>query len=382
MEDQSTILFLCDDPDVLGGLQRVLGTLVDAFRARGYRVVVTALQLSGGTGFVDPAVERHALFTEGPVSRWVQRFRLGPLHLQGRRLLRLRWLAQRRARRFLREQVAMLRPVVVIAFDSLTAKLAAESGLSDTRLLIQYHNSFQSLTGTSDLDRLRSASRGSSRFLALTAADAEQFAMDGFSRVSHVSNPISFYPADLPTTRARQVVALGRYHHQKAFDHLVAAWAKVTSREGWHLHIYGDGPERGLIDATVTGLNVGDSVTVHGPTQDAEHVLSNASIYALSSRFEGLCMVALEAIACGVPIVTTASGPGTVEIAEGCGLICDVGDTDAFAAHLQTLINDAALREALGAAGREKAGNYRIDVIVDRWEQVMMESPMIPVSAA
>ena len=381
MKDQQAILFLCDDPDVLGGLQRVMGTLIDAFRARGYRVVVTALHLNGGKGFVDPAVERHRLFGEGPLSRLIQRIKFGPLHLQGRRLLRLRWLAQRRARRFLREQVETLRPAAVIAFDSLTAKLASESQLRDTKLLIQYHNSFDSLTGTSDLSRLRTVSSGTSRFLALTAADAQRFAMDGFSRVSYVSNPVSFFPAHLPAHRAQQVVALGRYHHQKAFDHLVTAWAKVTSREGWHLHIYGDGPERELIDATVTHLNVEDSVTVHGPTQDAEQALSHASIYALSSRFEGLCMVALEAIACGVPIVTTASGPGTLEIAEGCGLICDVGDTAAFAAHLQTLINDRTLREDLGAAGRQKAQNYRVDAIVDRWEQVITESPAIPVSA-
>ncbi|QXT37994.1 glycosyltransferase (plasmid) [Sphingomonas sanguinis] len=381
MKDKRTILFLCDDPDVLGGLQRVLGTLIDAFRARGYHVVVTALQLSGGKGFVDPAVERHRLFSEGPLSRLIQKFKFGPLHLQGRRLLRLRWLAQRRARLFLRKQVETLRPIAVIAFDSLTAKLASESNLRDTKLLVQYHNSFDSLAGTSDLNRLRSASSGASSFLALTAADAEQFAMDGFSRVSYVSNPVSFFPARLPSHREQQVVALGRYHHQKAFDHLVTAWAKVPSREGWHLHIYGDGPERELINATVADLNIGDSVTVHGPTQDAQQVLSHASIYALSSRFEGLCMVALEAIACGVPIVTTASGPGTLEIAEGCGLICDIGDTTAFAAHLQTLIDDRTLREALGSAGRDKAQNYRVDAIVDRWERVIAESIAMPVTA-
>ncbi len=378
MKEQETILFLCDDPDALGGLQRVLGTLVDAFQQRGYHVVITALQLRGGTGFVDPAIERHALFTEGSLSRLIQRFKFGPLHLRGRRLMRLRWQAQRLARRFIREQVRALRPIAVIAFDSLIAKIAVQSGFNQAKLLIQYHNSFESLRGTSDLGRLRTASHRSSRFLALTAADAEQFVENGFSNVSYVSNPISFYPQNLPTTRRQQVVALGRYHHQKAFDRLVAAWAKVTSREGWHLHIYGDGPERHLIEAAVARLNVGDSVTIHGPTHDAEDILSHAAIYALSSRFEGLCMVALEAIACGVPLVTTSSGPGTAEIADGCGLICDVGDTDAFAEHLQTLMDDPALREALGAAGRAKAKNYHVDVIVDHWERIIAESATVP----
>lgn len=381
MTDQRTILFLCDDPDVLGGLQRVLGTLVDAFRARGYRVVVTALELNGGQGFVDAAVERHSLFTQGRLSRLIQTVKVGPLHLQGRRLLRLRWLAQRRARRFLRKQVETLRPVAVIAFDSLTAKIAAESGLSKTKLLVQYHNSFSSIAGTPDLKRLHKASLSASGFLTLNKGDADAFIDAGFARVSYVHNPLPFYPATLPERRLQRVIALGRYTYQKGFDQLVRAWAAIPRKAGWHLDIYGEGPDRPLIKDAARRHQVEDSVTVHGPTWNAEQELLDSSIYALSSRFEGFGMVVAEAMACGIPVVATRCGPGPERLVGDCGLLSDIDDTAALAANLQSLIDDPALRHRLGNMGREQVQVYAPERIVTVWEELIAAVPEMPVNA-
>lgn len=381
MRDQQTILFLCDDPDVLGGLQRVLGTLIDAFQARGYRVVVTALQLSGGTGFVNATVERHSLFSQGPLSKLIQTFKFGPLHLQGRRLLRLRWLAQRRARRFLREQVAKLRPTAVIAFDSLTAKLAAESGLSNTKLFVQYHNSFSSIAGTPDLKRLHKASLSASAFLALNKGDADAFIDAGFARVSYAHNPLPFYPTALPKHRSQRVIALGRYTYQKGFDQLVEAWGAVARKAGWHLDIYGEGPDRALIEETARRHQVEDSVTVHGPTWNAEQELLNSSIYALSSRFEGFGMVVAEAMACGIPVVATRCGPGPERLARDCALLSDIDDTAALAANLQSLIDDPELRHRLGQIGREQVQVYAPERIVTHWEEMIARASDVPVNA-
>lgn len=372
-----TILFLCDDPNDLGGLQRVLATLAHQMQLEGTRVIVGSLLLRPQVGFLDPAIERVPLFREGALSRLIQRVRIGPIHLQGRRLLRLRKIAQARARAKLRRLVADVRPDAVIVFDSLMAKLATDAKLTGARVLIQYHNSYGSLEPTPDFGRLHKASQRASAFLALTAEDAVSFAKAGFARTSFVSNPVPFYPETLPAVREHRITALGRYHHQKAFDHLIAAWAAVPRKGDWHLDIYGEGPDRPLMEAAVQTGNVTDSVTIHPPTREAEALLCNSAIYALSSRFEGLPMVIIEAIACGTPVVSTRCGPGAEGLVDGCGLLTTIGDTTGFAAHLQTLIDDEGLRSQLGLVGREKSKGFKVDAIVRRWEDVIASSPPV-----
>lgn len=372
-----TILFLCDDPNDLGGLQRVLATLAHQMKLEGTRVIVGSLLLRPQVGFLDPAIERVPLFREGALSRLIQRVRIGHIHLQGRRLLRLRKIAQARARAKLRRLVSDERPDAVIVFDSLMAKLATDAKLTGTRVLIQYHNSYGSLEPTADFARLHKASQRASAFLALTAEDATSFEKAGFARTSFVSNPVPFYPEKVPTERQHRITALGRYHHQKAFDHLIAAWAAVPRKGDWHLDIYGEGPDRVLMEAAAQTGNVTESVTIHSPTWDAEAVLCRSSIYALSSRFEGFGMVVVEAMACGIPVVSTRCGPGPEGLVEKCGLLANIGDTQGFGEQLQTLIDDEALRSRLGKTGREKAGAYKVAAIVRHWDDVIAESPPV-----
>jgi glycosyltransferase involved in cell wall biosynthesis len=325
-----------------------------------------------------PDIERAYLYSENIFHRWVQKVRLGPLHVQGRRLFRLRLMALQRAKQLLKAQVDAVKPEAVIVFDTLMAKLAAESSLHGHKVIVQYHNSFQALSGKQDMERMRKVSKRVSAFLALTKVDAELFAEAGFARCFFIPNPVSFYPRNLPAERARRIIALGRYHYQKAFDHLVSAWAEVKNKDDWHLDIFGEGSEREKIQAAIEMLGVGASVTIHAPTQRVEEILSEASIFALSSRYEGLCMVALEALACGVPIVSTRSGPGTEELVTGCGLLSAVGDVPNFARNLERMIEDGELRSRFSTAGRVKALEYGPARIAARWRELIARVDPIP----
>lgn len=372
-----SIVFLCDDAREVGGVQRVLATLANEFSRRGYHVVVLSLAERAAGGFDYGDAEIGALFTENFLHRLLQKPAFRSLHLQGRRLFRLRPLAYRRAGARLRSIVDRLRPDALIVFDTLMAEIATEADLRDCKIIVQFHNSFASISDGRVLSSLRRVSGRASAFLALTEDDTAQFEHAGVIRAATMPNPVSFYPAMVRDVenRERRVVAIGRLHPQKAFTMLVEAWAAADRPEGWRLDIYGEGFERSAIKDAIERHGLTDSVILHPPSREVEALLSRAAVFALSSRYEGLCMVALEALACGLPIVSTLSGPGTTQLVENCGLLSEIGDVQAFAANLTTLMNEPELRRTCSAAGRIKARQYDVGETVARWQRLIDDIP-------
>lgn len=372
-----SIVFLCDDAREVGGVQRVLATLAREFSRRGYHVVILSLAERAAGGFDYGNAEIGTLFTESRLHRFLQRPALGNLHLRGRRLFRLRPTAYRRAQTKLRNLVDRLRPDAIIVFDTLMAEIATEAHLKDSKIIVQFHNSFASIADGRVISALRRVSGRASAFLALTEEDAEQFDRAGVARATAMPNPVSFYPAAVPYVedRERRVVAIGRLHPQKDFTMLVEAWATAERPAGWHLDIYGEGFERSAIQDAIERHQLTNSVTLHSPSREVEALLSRAAIFALSSRYEGLCMVALEALACGLPIVSTRSGPGTTQLVKNCGLLSEIGDVHGFAANLTRLMNEPELRRMFSTAGRMKARQYDIDETVTRWQRLIDDLP-------
>ena len=100
--------------------------------------------------------------------------------------------------------------------------------------------------------------------------------------------------------------------------------------------------------------------------------IARADVFALSSRYEGFGNVLVEAMACGVPVVATAS-PGTREIvAVGAdGLLVDRHEPDALAAALQRVLLDASLRERLSKGARANAQRFALPAIAAAYDRVL-----------
>lgn len=172
------------------------------------------------------------------------------------------------------------------------------------------------------------------------------------------------------------VVAAGALLPIKGFDRLVRAWAPLArERPGWTLRIFGNGKERAALDRLVAGLGLEGSVDVAGFTRTLEEEMLAASVYAISSRSEGLPMVMLEAMSVGLPVVGfDASGVRDLVEEGRTGLLVPQGDEAALTAALRRLTGDEDLRRRLGTAGRDRARDYAPPRVVARWERLLADT--------
>ena len=152
-------------------------------------------------------------------------------------------------------------------------------------------------------------------------------------------------PDDVPLA-----LALGRLHHNKGFDVLLEAVAKVPRL---HLWLAGDGDERAVLEGLARTLGIEDRVHFLGWRDDVAALLAACDMLVSSSRHEPLGNVVIEAWAAGAPVVASASEGPRALIRDGeNGLLVPIEDADALAAALARLAADRALAPALAAGGR------------------------------
>lgn len=196
------------------------------------------------------------------------------------------------------------------------------------------------------------------------------------TKVVRVPNALPELTGERSELRRPAIVAAGRLTPQKGFDLLIPAFAQVAqAHPDWQLRIYGSGRQRGRLRALVLEHELYNNVMLMGATEHLGEELREASIFALSSRFEGFGMVIIEAMSKGIPAVSFDCPRGPSEIiSDGVdGLLVENGDVDAFARTLTSLVEDEQGRRRMGAAALEKAARYELDVIGGEWDRILAE---------
>jgi glycosyltransferase involved in cell wall biosynthesis len=170
------------------------------------------------------------------------------------------------------------------------------------------------------------------------------------------------------------VGAIGRLSHQKRFDRLLRSFARLD--ENPHCIIAGEGEEREALESLASELGISDRVHFLGFRRDIPDVLASMDVLAITSDLEGLSIAMVEALASGVPVVSTpVVGPReTLNAAPGDtppGLLVGFDDAE-LAAALERLLGDAGLRRAMGDVGvRLARERFSLETMLDRWEEVL-----------
>lgn len=163
------------------------------------------------------------------------------------------------------------------------------------------------------------------------------------------------------------VLGVGRLTAQKDFSTLIQAFAEVRGRRPLRLAILGEGEERGRLEALARELRVQEDVALPGFVENPYPYMRHAALFALSSRWEGLANVLVEALACGTAVVSTDCPSGPAEILEQGrhGRLVPVGDAHALAEAIEMSLGQRASPAAV-----ERAQAFSVDAALDRYADV------------
>jgi glycosyltransferase involved in cell wall biosynthesis len=159
----------------------------------------------------------------------------------------------------------------------------------------------------------------------------------------------------------------------KGFDILIEAFARIASDfPDVRLIIAGEGPERAALSALADRLCIGDRVDLPGWLPEPGDIMAHAKMFVLSSRYEGFPNALIEAMSCGMPVISTAS-IGALEIIthEVDGLLVPVDAVSQLAHAMKRLLTNSSLRERLARNARGVSTRYSIDAIVPMWDAVI-----------
>jgi glycosyltransferase involved in cell wall biosynthesis len=188
-----------------------------------------------------------------------------------------------------------------------------------------------------------------------------------------IPNSVSLKADGPAPLTGKTVIAVGRYSYQKALDRLIDAWKIIMDRlgldSGWRLRLVGDGETRPQLEAQIVRLGLRGSIVLGKVEKDMASVYHDASILALSSRYEGLPMVLLEAQSFGVPCVSfdCKCGPKDVIHDGENGLLVPEGDVPALAEALLKLMQDPEGLKNMGGAAYIDATRWQPDLIMQQW---------------
>ncbi|WP_225934281.1 glycosyltransferase family 4 protein [Cupriavidus sp. EM10] len=347
-----TVCFLTGTLNAFAGAERMTAVIANGLAERGYRVFVLSMYDHYSVFPLHQNVAHHAMFDARPsFKRAYLATVLG-------------------IRRFLRTHEID----VLVEVDTMLTlfTVPATIGTGVRRVGWEHCHFDEDLGRPVRRVARRIAALTNHAIVVLTERDREQWrqALSPRAPVSVIGNSLPFTFPEIPASReGTTVLAVGRLVPAKGFDVLIAAWEFVSRQfPDWRLRIVGEGEERGRLEALIRAAGSARIELPGAHARVAEDYLG-ASVFCLSSRYEGFGLVLLEAMAFGLPVVSTdcQTGPKSIVHDGVNGLSVPVGDARALAEALIRLMRDAKLSATLAKQAREHARLYRVEVAIDQW---------------
>jgi glycosyltransferase involved in cell wall biosynthesis len=207
------------------------------------------------------------------------------------------------------------------------------------------------------------------RIVVLTKADEMKWEKY-IKEISQIYNPLTIDTEKKAKCEDKIAIAVGRMDFQKGFDYLIEAWKIVAEKHpDWILHIFGGGDDS-VYKNMVERLNLSETIKFMGVSTNLMESYLESSFYILSSRYEGFPLAIMEAMRCGLPVVSfdCPSGPQEL-IRNGVNgfLVSPVGNINELADRICDLIENEKKRKEMGIASGSLSNAFTDDCIMKNW---------------
>ena len=210
------------------------------------------------------------------------------------------------------------------------------------------------------------------RMIVLTEKDCK--AWTELDNVIAIPNPLPFTPKTVSPLTEKRVIAVGRYYQEKGFDLLLESWAKIyKTHPEWRLEIYGDG-DKVMYEEIRDKLGIPvSSCKLNGRTNTIEQEYVNSSIFVCSSRFEGFGMVLVEAMACGLGVVSFDCpwGPSSILANGEDGILVENGNTNSLAEAIKSLMDHPDKLNTMAQKAIVNVKRFQMDKIAYQWKELL-----------
>lgn len=353
------ICFFIGNLNQSGGTERVASVIANELHKSGYKIHMLSLQC-GNSHFFELAegVEIQQLFST--VGRGILRLPLA--------IIKLRCYLQRN------------KIDILIDVESILAlyALPAVIGLKTRHVCWEHFNYNVDLGKSSRRLARKLAARFADDVVTLTERDKQLWLANTACKanITAIPNPITIeLPAVINSHKEKLFLAVGRLTYQKGFDLLLQAWAQVAPlHPDWRLRIVGDGEDKGILEKLCRDFNIEASVEFVPKTNNIAVHYQKAAFFVMSSRFEGLPLVLIEAQAYGLPIISFDCDTGPTEIIKQgeTGWLCEKNDGNSLScAMLQALDLSKDNYKKISNASVNNIKVFSVDKILHKWSVML-----------
>ena len=211
-------------------------------------------------------------------------------------------------------------------------------------------------------------------FFTLTKGDTEKW-QQHYPHITLIPNPLTYYPETVKSheKELHRIICAGRLVYQKGFDLFIQAFAGIAAQcPNWHVDLFGSGEDEQMLKELLRKNDLEQQIIMHPATDRIYDEFQDSDFFVFPSRFEGWGLVIVEAMSCGIPVVSFRCdyGPEDIITDGKDGLLVTNGDTRELGEKILWMVNHPEERRQMGTEARITARKYRKEIISQQWIDV------------
>ena len=374
-----TIFFIWRSMALLAGIERVLSIKINWLASHGYKVILVTYE----QGCHPIILSLHPNVTIINIKTPFHRLSKYPLFLRYFKYIRMKTTFQSR----LKDIVEEFHPDIVLTIAGcMNVIKEIYKSCKHTKIIMESHETYHSVTKEYlymsnpilriaaklyDNQNINTLNR-INRIVTLTQGDADEWRKHISTPIKIIPNPLTYFPESITNSQRPyyRIIAAGRIEDVKGFDKLIKAFAIIADKcPQWRVDIFGKGSKESSLQSLIAQYRLENRIAILPPTKDIYIEYQKSDFYVLSSQHEGLGMVLLEAMSCGIPCLSFDCDYGPREIIKDgvTGLLVEDGNIVKLAEGMLWMINHPDERILMGGKARKSVKHYQTNYIMQQW---------------